>query len=575
MPLRPRWMRSVPVLAVAALAAACGTVADRVSAPTPGSQAAADAGANAGVALVPGILIGLDSNPVTVVRGGSATVPLRVNRVAGFTGAVALSVDTAGAARGVRVTLSRASVPTGDTAVTNVTVAVDTGAVATTTPTSVRINATGTGVSTQTIVMSINVANPPGFTIAFLPGTAAGSVVVGQSGTVRVIVNRQGGFTGPVTLTADTAGLPRGFTLTQGATSGDTVTLNLAAGATSVPGNYTINLRGTGTGLTARTFPIAVNVAPVGTFTIGSSTGTTVLTQAGSGEITVPVRINRAGGFAAPLSFVVTGLPTGVTARVDSVRASDTTATLRFTIPATLAAGNYPVTVSAQTPGLANQTTTLTFTVSPAAGFTFRDTQPQFAVLNGGFASMIPLQITRTAGFSDSVTFTVTGAPTGLTITPTTIASGTGTTSNFAVTAASTLAPGVYPISIVGRSSTGAQQTFTTFVRVFSAANNLSFGFAFVPEQQQLTLRQGDSTTVGVNVVRVASLADSAAIVTRNVPQGLSVTLSRSRTAEGVVTARISAASDARPGVYFVEIAGATVYGVVPSVFIRVDVVAR
>jgi hypothetical protein len=99
-------MRSVPVLAVAALAAACGTVADRVSAPTPGSQAAADAGANAGVALVPGILIGLDSNPVTVVRGGSATVPLRVNRVAGFTGAVALSVDTAGAARGVRVTTS-------------------------------------------------------------------------------------------------------------------------------------------------------------------------------------------------------------------------------------------------------------------------------------------------------------------------------------------------------------------------------------------------------------------------------------------------------------------------------------
>jgi hypothetical protein len=49
----------------------------------------------------------------------------------------------------------------------------------------------------------------------------------------------------------------------------------------------------------------------------------------------------------------------------------------------------------------------------------------------------------------------------------------------------------------------------------------------------------------------------------------------RARTADGTVIARISAASDVRPGTRFIEIAGATVYGVIPSVRIRVEVVAR
>jgi trimeric autotransporter adhesin len=569
--LRPRWLRSVPVLAVLIGAAACGTAPDRVVAPGPVAEGAADP-VDAAVALVPGILVGLDSNPVRVARGASATVPLRIARVAGFTGAVTLSTDTVGVARGVRVTLSRTSVPAADTAVTNVTIAVDTGATSSTTPTSVRINAAGTGVTTQMVVLQVVVTDPPGFTIAFVPGTTAGNVVVGQSGTVRVVVTRQGGFTGPVTLAADTTSLPRGLTVTQGATAGDTVTLNLAATGTTTPGNFTVMLRGTGTGLTARNFPVAVNVAPLGGFTVGSATPATVLAQAGIGEITVPVRIARTGGFVSPLSFGVTGLPTGATATFDSVGTSDSTATLRITIPNTVAAGTFPLTVSATTPGLAAQTTTVNLTVSPAVGFTFRDTQPQFAVLSGN-TTTIPLRITRTAGFTDSVTFTVTGAPAGLTVTPGTIGVG-GTTSQVQVNAGAALATGTYPITIVARSPSGAEQTFSTNVRVLSSAGNLSFGFALDLPSREATVRQGDSTTVVVNIVRVSSLADSATIVARRVPQGVTVTLSRSRTAEGVVTARISASSDAQPGTYFFELAGATIYGAMPSVFVRLEVVA-
>ena len=51
---------------------------------------------------------------------------MRVARVAGFTGAVTLAVDTTGIARGVRATIANATVAANDTAARVVTITADT-----------------------------------------------------------------------------------------------------------------------------------------------------------------------------------------------------------------------------------------------------------------------------------------------------------------------------------------------------------------------------------------------------------------------------------------------------------------
>ena len=122
MQLPVSWARTVAVLAIAGTAA-CSDQGGGLTAPSDVSRS---------TALVPGIVIGVDSNPVTVARGASATVNVRVARIAGFTGAVTLSVDTAGVARGVRATIANATIAANDTVTRAVTITVDTSATAST-----------------------------------------------------------------------------------------------------------------------------------------------------------------------------------------------------------------------------------------------------------------------------------------------------------------------------------------------------------------------------------------------------------------------------------------------------------
>jgi predicted outer membrane protein len=523
-------------------------------------------------AVVPGIAIGADTNQVSVARGGSATVNVRVARVAGFTGAVTLAVDTTGMARGVRATIANASVAANDTAARVVTITADTSATASTTPTMVRVTASGTGVSTQTLLLNVLVVNPtPGFTFGFAGTTTGSTVTVGQSGTVRVVVRRAGGFTGPVTFTADTAGLPRGVTITQGATAGDTVTLNIAAGATAGPGTFNVTLRGTGTGVTAQTLTLPLTVAPVGAFTVAGPT-TAPSGTAGS-TVAVPITIARTGGFTGPVTFTATGAPTGVTVAFDSTAgttgATGGTATLRLTLPANLAAGTYPITVRGVTPGLAAQTTTINLTV--AGGLTIGAPTNQPIVL-AGTSNVINVPLSQAATVTANIAIIANDLPSGLTVTTNTSTTSTGANAAVIVTAEADVPAGTYPVTLNATTASGGTATSTFNVTV--VRNNPSFGFQFAGPTAPVTVVQGGTTTTSVSLVRISTVAPDAIVQVANVSRGLIVTLDRERSAEGTVGVRVSASPEALPGVYQFTVQGATVRGNVPPVTVSVQVTA-
>jgi predicted outer membrane protein len=458
-------MRASAVAAVLAFVAACSS--DRS-----GGLTAPNDAPLAATAVVPGILIGADSNPVSVARGASATVNVRVVRIAGFTGAVTLSVDTTGQARGVRATIANATVAAGDTAARVVTITADTTAVAGATPSNVRINASGAGVTTQTLLLGVVVTagttTPPaaGFTLAFA-GAAPTTVVAGQSGTVRVIVRRTGGFTGPVTITADSAGRPAGVTLTQGATAGDTITLNVASTAATAAGSYTLTLRGAGTGVTAQTLSLPLTVQPAAGFTLGTPTQRPVVLAGLTNVVTVPVQ--RVGGAGGAITYTATSATGDVTVTAANTAADGQSTVVTITADADAPAGIYPVTLTGTGAG-GTQATTLNVEVvrdNPSFGFRFVAPAARPTVVSGGTV-VVQAALERIATLAPDAVISVTTASRGLTVVPVRPRQAEGPLELRVIVDPGAL-PGIYSFTVTGATVRGNIPPITIPVQVTAA----------------------------------------------------------------------------------------------------------
>ncbi|MGH8435146.1 MAG: hypothetical protein ACRERX_11840, partial [Pseudomonas sp.] len=78
--------------------------------------------------------------------------------------------------------------------------------------------------------------------------------------------------------------------------------------------------------------------------------------------------IKRSNGFAGTVTFTSSGAPSGVTIGANTAGATDTTATISIAATSSVAAANYPVTITATASGVPSQTTRLNVQVTPAPG---------------------------------------------------------------------------------------------------------------------------------------------------------------------------------------------------------------
>jgi hypothetical protein len=118
------------------------------------------------------------------------------------------------------------------------------------------------------------------------------------------------------------------------------------------------------------------------------------------------------------VNLAAAGLPTGLTASFSpaTVASGQVTSTLTFTAVASAAAGTSAVTITASASGQSNQTITIQLTVTSAPAqtgpFTLSISATSFLALPSNHVATPPLiTITRNAGFSGPVAFTVTGLP--------------------------------------------------------------------------------------------------------------------------------------------------------------------
>jgi hypothetical protein len=190
-------------------------------------------------------------------------------------------------------------------------------------------------------------------------------MVVGQP---RLTVARIG--TGTGTVTSSPAGINCGSTCNADFAFGTSVTLTATPGTASAIGGW----NGFGCTGTSTTCTVAATSAPTITVTFNSTAPSFALgtpapvTVPQGGNATATVRIARINGFASGVTFTSTGAPSGLTVTANPVNGTDTTATLNVVAATSLAASNYPITLTAAGSGVASQTTALSVQVTPGAG---------------------------------------------------------------------------------------------------------------------------------------------------------------------------------------------------------------
>jgi len=208
-----------------------------------------------------------------------------------------------------------------------------------------------------------------------------------------------------------------------------------------------------------------------GGFVIAASGASLSIARSATGSLSIS--ITRTGGFTGAVSLTATGLPTGATVGFSPSQVDATTvlSTMTVTVGAASPAGTTTFTVQATSPGQTTRTldVQLTITTPPAqtGPFTMSISATSFLVLPNNHVAASPIiTLTRNAGFTGAVSFSVTGLPPTLFIgfTPSSTSGNTTTVIPLGLGAPN----GVYTATIRGSSSQG-DQTVTLQVHVQSA----------------------------------------------------------------------------------------------------------
>ena len=453
--------------------------------------------------------VGVSPSSGSINVGSSTSATVTVTSLYGFNNSVNLSLSDAPSG----VSLSTSGTPTFTS-----TLSVDN-----TTPAgsyTIKITGSGGGL-TRTCTYSLTVEN---FAVSVNP--SSGSINVGSSTSATVTVAPiGGGFSSAVSLSL--SGAPPGVSLST--TSGTpTFTSTLYVDNTTPAGSYTITITGTSGSLTRTcTYSLtvkdfAVGVSPSsGSINVGSSTSATVTVA--------PI----GGGFSSAVSLSLSGAPSGV-------GLSTTLGTPLFnstlSVSSSTPAGSYTITITGSGGGLTRSCTyTLTVTdfnvsVSPTSGS-----------VNEGSSTSATVTVTSLYGFNNSVNLSLSGAPSGVSLSTT---SGTPTFTSTLSVSSSTPA-GSYTITITGTSGSLTRTcTYTLTVGDFAVGVSPSSG----------SINVGSSTSATVTVAPIGGGFSSAVSLSLSgAPSGvgLSTTLGTP-----LFNSTLSVSSSTPAGSYTITITG-------------------
>ncbi|HEY3989774.1 MAG TPA: hypothetical protein VGM02_10785 [Acidobacteriaceae bacterium] len=383
-----------------------------------------------------------------------------------------------------------------------------------------------------------------------LTADTAVTIAQGQSRTFTVTASSSNSFSGSVQVSV--SGMPSGVTLSPAsvsATPGTSTTFTLIAAADAAVGTSNLVVQGISGTLNAQTtvsLTVTATTPPTsGDFTLGVAPGTVTLTPGASQQVTLSA--TATGDFSGTIAVLVKNLPSGVTA-------SPTTITVVPNAPEAItltAASDAPATTPIQvsfvgTSGTLSHTATIQVSVSLVADFSITATPNTMTVGQGVQSGEIDVAVTGSNGFAGSVTYTVSGLPAGVTMTPPTSTLESGWVEPIVFEATQNAAIGNATVTITGTSGV-LTHTATVALTVTGPppADFVAVGLSPASE----TITTGSIGTVSVTATATEGYTGLVSVSVENLPAGVTVLPATAALTPGVPqTFTIVAAANATLG---------------------------
>jgi phospholipase C len=211
-------------------------------------------------------------------------------------------------------------------------------------------------------------------------------------------------------------------------------------------------------------------------FALSANPASVSVAQGSDGTTTIMSTISA--GFDADVALSASGLPSGVSANFTPPTIptpGSGSSTLKLTASANATLGNATVTVAGTGGGLMESTTvSLTVTAGGSPGFTLTPNPASVSVPQGSDGTTT-VTVTLSGGFDDSITFSSSGEPTGVTGAfnpPSLPAPGSGSTV-FTLTAGADAPVGNSTVNIVGTAPNGTVENTSVALTVTAPSSNL------------------------------------------------------------------------------------------------------
>jgi uncharacterized membrane protein len=385
-------------------------------------------------------------------------------------------------------------------------------------------------------------ATDPRFRLAATP--ASRKIAVGDSTTFAITSTAFDGFSGNVTL--DVTGLPANttgvFTSNPISGAGGSSTLTVTTSPVTTPGTYPLIITGT-SGTIVVHVPVTLVVQD---FFLTATPGSATVNAPGTATYTVTAAGLNGAGFNANIAPSVSGLPTGATATFSpNPLPGASVATLTVTVPGSVPAGNYALTIIG-TSGTLSHSTQVNLTVI-APDFTISAAPSSQSIIPGGCTSYA-VSIAALNGFTGTVGLSQSGAPSGssATFNPLSI-NGAGSSSLTICTNTSTPA-GSYTITITGISGSVIHSTAVILVVQ-------DFSLSATPSSQ--TVAAGTGTSYTVFTTAINGFAGTVSLSISGVPSGATATFNpTSINGAGSSTLTMTTATSTPGGTYTLTITG-------------------
>ncbi len=269
------------------------------------------------------------------------------------------------------------------------------------------------------------------------------------------------------------------------------------------------------------------------------------------GNASSVITITRTGGFSSAVAFSASDLPTGVTPSFSPASTTGTSSTGTFTASTTATLGPATVTVTGTGGGITHSVTiNLNVIAQQTPDFSLA-ANPTSLTIDRGASGMVSIAITRTGGFTGSVTLSASNLPTGVTPTfnPT---SATGNSSSLTLAASSTAATGPSTVTVTGM---GGGMTHSIPISLTVNAPPPP-DFTISANPASVTVNPGGTVMSTITITRTGGFTGSVALSASGLPAGVTPSFNPSSTTGNSSVLTVPIPSTTPPGSSTITVTG-------------------